>query len=384
MLAWAPLGGGLAGAEVTATPVPVSVNGYGALSGNGEWVVGRTPEGGVRWHRSGTIEELGAFEPTSVNHDGRVVVGFGAIWREGTGLSAIDGTAFAVSPNGAWASGNSFCGDAPGDGARACRWQVPGNGAPQWVGGLPSLRFSAASAIVDNGNVGLTVQLPDGRYRAARSIRAANNEDVYLEMFGVPSDHHAWLWSGSADGNRYVGHVSTPSAYLPGIGGRPARFGLWGEFDALEPLRDAARCDVRQSNADGSVLAGWCQVPGEGNTATLWFGVSRPVDLNELVRRAGDPLPGVRFTAALDVSADGRTVLASSSIGAVLLQGVPRPLACPADLTHDLRVDGVDLGLLLAAWGSVGDSDADIDGSGDVDGVDLGRLLAEWGPCGLE
>ncbi len=48
-----------------------------------------------------------------------------------------------------------------------------------------------------------------------------------------------------------------------------------------------------------------------------------------------------------------------------------------ADLNHDGVVDGSDLGLLLAVWGS-DDSAADLNGDGIVDGADLGLLLAAW------
>ncbi len=48
------------------------------------------------------------------------------------------------------------------------------------------------------------------------------------------------------------------------------------------------------------------------------------------------------------------------------------------DLNCDGIVDGADLGLLLAAWGS-SDQIADLNASGDVDGADLGLLLSQWG-----
>ena len=48
----------------------------------------------------------------------------------------------------------------------------------------------------------------------------------------------------------------------------------------------------------------------------------------------------------------------------------------PADLNHDGRVNGADLGLMLAAWGGRGP--ADLNGSGSVTGADLGLLLAAW------
>jgi polyhydroxybutyrate depolymerase len=53
---------------------------------------------------------------------------------------------------------------------------------------------------------------------------------------------------------------------------------------------------------------------------------------------------------------------------------------CPADISGDGSIDGADLGMLLAAWGSA-DPASDLDGNGSVDGADLGMLLAAWGAC---
>ena len=56
--------------------------------------------------------------------------------------------------------------------------------------------------------------------------------------------------------------------------------------------------------------------------------------------------------------------------------------ARPADINGDGQVDGIDLTVLLAAWGacpSAGDCPADLDGSGAVDGLDLTAMLADWG-----
>jgi hypothetical protein len=55
---------------------------------------------------------------------------------------------------------------------------------------------------------------------------------------------------------------------------------------------------------------------------------------------------------------------------------------CRADIAGaDGRVDGIDLGSMLAAWGSA-DARADLDCDGIVDGIDLGVLLGAWGDCG--
>ncbi|MFM1936699.1 MAG: hypothetical protein RI990_1658 [Planctomycetota bacterium] len=46
------------------------------------------------------------------------------------------------------------------------------------------------------------------------------------------------------------------------------------------------------------------------------------------------------------------------------------------DLDGDGRVDGIDLGLMLANWGNPGRGD--LDGDGVVSGTDLGQMLAAW------
>ena len=48
------------------------------------------------------------------------------------------------------------------------------------------------------------------------------------------------------------------------------------------------------------------------------------------------------------------------------------------DVNCDGTVDGNDLAIVLAAWGT-GNPQADIDRSGLVDGSDLAIVLANWG-----
>lgn len=63
--------------------------------------------------------------------------------------------------------------------------------------------------------------------------------------------------------------------------------------------------------------------------------------------------------------------------------GVPDGCECYADLNDDGVVQGADLGIMLASWGSVqAGVAADINRDGAVDGTDLGLLLSGWGPCG--
>ena len=60
--------------------------------------------------------------------------------------------------------------------------------------------------------------------------------------------------------------------------------------------------------------------------------------------------------------------------------GIPDACDCREDLSSDGVIDGTDLGLILALWGS-SNSLADINGDGIVDGADFAELLGSWGPC---
>lgn len=58
--------------------------------------------------------------------------------------------------------------------------------------------------------------------------------------------------------------------------------------------------------------------------------------------------------------------------------------ACPyarGDLNADGFVDGADLAILLALWGTVGAEIGDLSGDGLVSGADLGQMLYNWGPA---
>lgn len=52
-----------------------------------------------------------------------------------------------------------------------------------------------------------------------------------------------------------------------------------------------------------------------------------------------------------------------------------------ADLNGDGKVDGVDLGMLLAQWGACSRCASDFNGDGIVDCIDEKYLLGNWGVC---
>ena len=54
------------------------------------------------------------------------------------------------------------------------------------------------------------------------------------------------------------------------------------------------------------------------------------------------------------------------------------PSDCLGDLDENGSVDGGDLGLMIAGWGT---DASDLNGDGLTDGADLGLLLNAWGEC---
>lgn len=122
---------------------------------------------------------------------------------------------------------------------------------------------------------------------------------------------------------------------------------------------------------------------------------TRPVD----PRFGRSPLEGTDYVTLLEMydgSGGGAGIdLASTGLASIRFVRISVPvgarvsveldalsdvaaLGASADLDGDSLVNGADLGMLLAAWGT--SAPGDLDGNGVVDGADLGLLLAEWTP----
>jgi len=121
------------------------------------------------------------------------------------------------------------------------------------------------------------------------------------------------------------------------------------------------------------------------------LGSQGPIQLSTLSRAAGETLQGIwqndrcgfSVSSAGDPNADGNPDViigawhagpngSQSGQSYVVHGGVN---LSPADLNNDGCVDGADLGILLAAWGT---PLADLDSDGDTGAGDLGVLLAAW------
>lgn len=149
----------------------------------------------------------------------------------------------------------------------------------------------------------------------------------------------------------------------------------------------------------GAVYEGWLSIPQAG----LWTLSTQSDDgsklfLNGALVVDNDGLHGMQTRQGIVALAAGkhrlRVEFFENGGGAGLLvrwsgpgrstQVIPASAlsrdeqASPADLNGDGVVNGGDLGMLLAAWGSTG-GPADLDGDGVVSGGDLGMLLSLWG-----
>jgi hypothetical protein len=150
------------------------------------------------------------------------------------------------------------------------------------------------------------------------------------------------------------------------------RFSLGGELSAegaAPVVLGYAR--VRLEEFDGGVITETMVEPAPNGRAVT-SQVSEVVQLQ----------PGV-YTLRVDAGTVIDSMIPPSGSGTSTYDIEFTPLD-PADLDGDGDVDGIDLALLLGAWGgcplaSVCGCPADLDCSGVINGIDLAMLLAAWG-----
>jgi len=200
--------------------------------------------------------------------------------------------------------------------------------------------------------------------------------------------------------------------YPPGCGASPAPSGLltirlkdssttptWTLF--VGPACGPASCAVNNCATNCSInpfiseipLSGMdCNDNGVDDVLDVLLGTSTDRDLNGILdecesgpcgpgagscdRSSGTPGCSDLVCCATVCSLDPFCCAVAWDSACVALAGAVCKAASPGDIDGDGIVDGVDLGLLLNAWGQPGP--ADINGDGIVDGADLGILLSNW------
>lgn len=146
---------------------------------------------------------------------------------------------------------------------------------------------------------------------------------------------------------------------------------------------------VSGCNSDGTMAvcffrAGPPPTSGEGY---VWIAERGYVALEDWATENGVAVPeGVRMSLPLCMSADGRTVAGAARTPEgprAFILSLPRSAPCPADVNDSGTVDGIDLTLVLAAWGpcGIGACPGDLNGDSTVDGLDLTVILSAWGEC---
>jgi probable HAF family extracellular repeat protein len=328
---------------------PVSVDAFGpvAVSGDGSVIVGETflyaPEG-WRW-------EEGEFEMlctmcwvNDMSADGTVTVGISYqqeqpqafAWSAATGMTLLGTLGGGNGGSSAWAisaDGTTIVGASSGRaGVEAFHWteQTGMVGLGDLPGGSLS---SAAKAVSGDGTV----------------VAGLSEAEIGLD--------EAFRWTA------FTGMVNLGDTPIPLTG-------------------NIAPIDV---SSDGSVII--------GNIASVPF----IWDADHGIRLLQEALIDAGIEAAADwylikvneISADGTRIVGEGRNPRGEYEGwlaiLPRTVpACDGDLDDDGEVNGVDLAMLLAAWGACsrgGACDADLNGDGAVSGVDLALQLGAWGAC---
>jgi choice-of-anchor B domain-containing protein len=171
--------------------------------------------------------------------------------------------------------------------------------------------------------------------------------------------------AGAADVDGGVTTLTSPAFDGRGEGTSVSYWRWYSNNQGQNPNADSM--PVAISADDGAT---WTQLEDVTENAGAW------------VRRSHRIADFVAPTASMRLRFVARDLGQASLVEAAVDDVRVSRLECvdprPADLNSDGAVDGVDLGLLLGAWGP-GNGPADLDASGAVDGADLGIMLGDWG-----
>ncbi|HMN97503.1 MAG TPA: dockerin type I domain-containing protein [Phycisphaerales bacterium] len=175
-----------------------------------------------------------------------------------------------------------------------------------------------------------------------------------------------------------AGHVGGGSNF---DGGPNLPF-IWHDRDGFTAVPLPPQTD--QGAVAGVNSSGRAVGTAAGNTSIpFYFDGTTTHRLADLIPpESGWDFTGSTFATATGISEGGVIVGTGSYRGAARAYAMFPAPTCAGDLTDDGVVDGLDLGILVAAWGPVVLGAAqDLNGDGEVDALDLGLLLAAWGGC---
>lgn len=275
-------------------------------------------------------------------------------------------------------------------GSRAAAWRiVDGEWQFELLGALPGDTFSTALDINDGGDIiGGSGGLGIGMY--PRTVLFAPGGPVLLEGIDTPAGINNARQVVAGSRILDLGTMQVQTIPLPP--------GNWQGVVSVDVSESGGICGyilgfsgcstfpVRWLPASGWEFVGGCA------TATAATSINSRGDVLQYVQSGGiganlvpegatpiesmiDPSAGPWSATGVSAINDARQMLVTLRQGSsapVLARLTPRR---GPDLSGDGVVDGTDLSVLLAAWGT---GSADISGDGIVDAYDLSSLLAAW------
>jgi hypothetical protein len=171
---------------------------------------------------------------------------------------------------------------------------------------------------------------------------------------------------GAADVDGGVATLVSPTFNCTGYSEVQVSYWRWYSNNlGSQPATNTFPIDVSADNGVTWVnLETVSQVAGE---TAAW--VQKSFKLNGLIT----PSAQVKFRFR---ATDATGAVVEAAIDDFRLIGLTCPVSRPADLNGDGIVNGIDLGIFLAYWGTTG---GDFDGNGTTDGADLATMLGDWG-----
>ena len=255
-------------------------------------------------------------------------------------------------------------------------WRIEDGGNGHWYQSRSTngLTFTAARASARNiGGDLVTLQSALELDFVFRNLAA--DPSMWWHANGIPR-HGPWigLIQEHADPQ-----YSEPAGGWTWSDGVSATFQSWEPIDPCATQPTDCFCGGSPCGLDN---AGFYTGGASGSaTAPTWGAFA-----NDMSGRVG----GVIIEWSADCNSDGIVDYGQILSGQLIdanSNGIPDICdvdPCPADISGNGAVDGVDLSVLLGVWGtdgSGGEFDADVTNDGIVNGADLTIILGGWGPC---
>ncbi len=216
---------------------------------------------------------------------------------------------------------------------------------------------------------------------------------VAIEMADIDGDGSDEIVTANGEPQMQGGSALPVLTVFRGLGGASAPF---GSAIPIAPTGASAGMDISlidiDSDGDRDLVsvqqtlgsqsaASTIRIDTTGPGGAMTIGDQTPIDSQHPTLCTRGNLDGVGADDLYLVDDGGASLVGGGSASRVArpFLGDPGETPCPADVSGDGTVNGLDLGIMLGEWGGAGAADVNADGI--VNGSDLGIILGAWGPC---